>query len=265
MPKQPVSLTLAKLNLGVNNFSTKKDAKSDLTLTLGYDKKGTLSVAGPFSVDPLSAELAVKLTDIEIRTVQGYFNDKIKINVTSGSITAGGNVSIAHQGAKGLAAKYTGKVLISRFNSLDKLNGDPFLKWKSLYFNDIRAGYNPLTVDIRQIALTDFYANIVINEDTSLNLQNILEKEEAGGPAPGTPMGKATTQPEKKAEPAAKKPASPEKSKPTPIKIGAITLQNGTIDFLDRHIKPNYQSHLSALGGRVSGLSSLVENPLTWN
>ena len=139
---QPVSVALTKLNIAVENFSTKKDNKANLNFSAGYDKKGTLSVTGPFRIDPLAAELAVKLNDIEIRTVQGYFNDKININVTSGGVTAAGNVTVAHLGAKGLSAKYAGKVLISRFNSIDKANADTFLKWKSLFFSDIRAGYN---------------------------------------------------------------------------------------------------------------------------
>jgi uncharacterized protein involved in outer membrane biogenesis len=256
-PAQPVSVTLAKLNLAVEKFSTRKDTKGSMNLTAGYDKKGTLSAAGPFGIDPLTADLDVKLTDIQIRTIQGYFNDKIKINVTSGGITAGGKVAIAHLGEKGLSAKYNGKILISRFNSIDKANADTFLKWKSLYFNDVRAGYNPLSVDIRQIALADFLANIIINEDGSLNLQNIMEKGEAGKPG----AEKAETPAEKKKEEAVAAKDAKEKEKPVPIKIGAITLQNGTVDFLDRHIKPNYQSHMTAIGGRVAGLSSLVEKP----
>jgi uncharacterized protein involved in outer membrane biogenesis len=259
-PAQPVSVALTKMNVNVDHFSTKKENKANLNFAVNYDKKGTIAVTGPFGIDPLAAELAVKLSDIDIRTVQGYFNDKIRINVTSGGINAAGNVTVAHQGAKGLAAKYAGKLLISRFNAIDKVNAETFLKWKSLFFSDIRAGYNPLSIDIRQIALADFYVNLVINEDGTPNLMNILEKEGPAAQAAGTTAEKTETKKAAKAE--AEKPKDRgETEKATPVKIGAITVQNGTIDFLDRHIKPNYSSHLTAIGGRVAGLSSLVEKP----
>jgi uncharacterized protein involved in outer membrane biogenesis len=176
-PTDPVSLAVNQLNLKVNDFSMKKDAKSQLELATEFGKKGQISAVGPFTVDPLSAELALKLNNIDIRTFQGYFNDKVKIIVTNGAVTAAGNVSIKDLKEKGLTATYNGRCLIANFSSLDKLNDDDFLKWKSLYFSDMRVGYNPLSVNIRQIALTDFYASVIINEDGVLSLQSIVAEE----------------------------------------------------------------------------------------
>jgi hypothetical protein len=82
------------------------------------------------------------------------------------------------------------------------------------------------------------------------------------GPAESTPGAtqEKTPAPQKKTEPPPAKPA-PAKGSENLIKIGAITLQGGTIDFLDRSINPNYLAHLSEIGGRVSGLSSIDEKP----
>jgi len=46
---------------------------------------------------------------------------------------------------------------------------------------------------------------------------------------------------------------------PVPIKIAKITLQNGTVNFSDFFVKPNYTVNLTKLGGRVSGLSSAAD------
>jgi acylphosphatase len=45
------------------------------------------------------------------------------------------------------------------------------------------------------------------------------------------------------------------------VKIGAVTLQGGTVNFSDRSVKPNYSANLLEIGGRISGLSS-EENKL---
>jgi Domain of Unknown Function (DUF748) len=259
-PTDPVSLAVNQLNLKVIDFSMKKDTKSWLELAMEFDKKGQISAVGPFTVDPMSAELALKLNNIDIRTFQGYFNDKVKITVTNGFVTAAGNVAVKDLKEKGLTASYKGICLIANFSSLDKLNDDDFLKWKSLYFSDMRVGYNPLSINIRQIALADFYASVIIDEDGVLSLQSIVAEEKV--PAEATPGAaqEKTPAPQKKEELPAKETA-PAKGSENLVKIGAITLQGGTIDFLDRSVDPNYLAHLSQIGGRVSGLSSIDEKP----
>ena len=254
MPAEPVSIAVNQLNLKVNDFSLSKEAKSRLELAMEFGKTGRLSAVGPLVIDPLSATIDFKLTNIDIRKLQGYFNDKVKITVTDGAVTTAGTVVVKNPQDKGLTATYQGKFLISNFSSIDKLNDNDFLKWKSLYFGDVRIGYNPLSVNIRQIALADFYAGIIIDEDGDINLANIVAEEKpAAGSAPTSPR-------EKKAQPVAKK-ATPTGGMENPIKIGAITLQNGLIDFKDHSVTPNFHANFSRIGGRISGLSSIDEKP----
>ena len=259
-PADPVSFVLSSLNLKVNDFSSRKNATFGLDLSMAFGKNGRLSVAGPVTADPLSAKLALKLNKIDIRTLQGYFTDRVKIVVSSGVVTAAGNMSINDFGKKGLSAAYNGKCLVSGFKSIDKRNADEFLTWKSLLFDHVRIGYNPLSVDIRQIALADFYAGVIINEDGVMNLQRVLEEK-----APSETEKKASSEttaakPQKRADlPSVKDQADAGSAKV--LKIGAITVQGGTIDFLDRSIKPNYSTNFSQIGGRISGLSSIEEKP----
>ena len=230
---------------------------------MNLGSKGHISAVGPFTVDPLSAELALNLNNIDIRPLQGYFTDKVKITVTGGAVTAEGKVGFKDLKEKGLSATYAGKCLISNFKSIDKLNAEDILMWKSLFFSDIRAGYNPLSVNIKRIALADFYAGVVIQENGVMNLQSILEQE--------TPPDKETpAASEEKAPGPQKKEGSPTvtataalpgKGSAGVIKIDAIVLQGGRIDFLDRSIKPNFSANFSEMGGRISGLSSIGEKP----
>ena len=254
-PSPPVVLALNNLNCMVKNLTTAKNGKAVLNMSAGFGRKGLISAMGPFGIDPLTAELALKVNNIDIRTFQAYFTDKVKINVTDGQITTSGNVTVRDQGDKGLSAKYNGKLLIADFTSIDKQNANDFLKWKSLYFDDVRVGYNPLSVDVRQIALANFYVRLIINEDGTLNLQNILENKESKEKGTQADLGKRS--PEKVPEKASASAEEPAKV----IKIGAITLQDGTVSFRDRLVKPNYSANLFEIGGRVSGLSSIDENP----
>jgi hypothetical protein len=40
-----------------------------------------------------------------------------------------------------------------------------------------------------------------------------------------------------------------------PVSIGKVMLEDGTIDFADRFVKPNYSAHLTGVAGSVNGLS----------
>ena len=124
--------------------------------------------------------------------------------------------------------------------TVDKVNGEDFLKFKSLFLNSLSAGYNPLFVRIKDISLADFFVRIIVNEDGTLNLQNVAkpeaaEQEEAAEPKPAPPKKEEEAQPEEKKEYLGDILAKN-------IEINRITLQNGTIEFDDRHVKPNFSS-----------------------
>jgi hypothetical protein len=96
-----------------------------------------------------------------------------------------------------------------------------------------------LTIAIGEIALSDFFARMILDDQGRLNLQDIVRRKEAGPAAAGETSKPAT-------------PARP----PVPVKIAKITLQNGTINFTDHFVKPNYTVSVTKLAGRVTGLSS---------
>ena len=47
------------------------------------------------------------------------------------------------------------------------------------FFNQIKFGYNPLFVHINTISLTDFFSRIIINPDSTINIQDIFSDKEA--------------------------------------------------------------------------------------
>ncbi len=147
----------------------------------------------------------------------------------------------------GLKAAYKGSFTLGDFLAVDKANSADFLKWKSLYFGGIDFKLEPMAVNIGEIALSDFYSRLILNKDGKLNVADIVKK----------PEGKAEPVVEAKADVKAevKTPAE----QPVPIKIAKITLQNGTVNFSDLFVKPNYTVNLTKLGGRVSGLSSAAD------
>ncbi len=249
VPEETVTIKVDPLNFRGENLSTTPGAKGTIDLSLTVDQKGTVSVKGPIGIEPVAAELDIDMKNFAIRPFQPYFTDKARINVTRGGISTKGTLSVV-QGSEGApTAKYAGNVLVADFASIDKANANDFLKWKSLFFDQLNVGHNPMSVNIKGIALTDFYVRFIINPDGTRNVQQIFGKEKGEEEEPG----KA----EKPEEPAAKEPG-PAKAEEVPpnIKIGKVTLQGGTIDFTDNFIKPNYTAKMLNMSGSITGLSS---------
>ena len=243
VPPREGRFEISGLSLKGSHISTEKKAKADISLSLRLNKTGMITVAGPIGVDPLSADLGINVKSVNILGLQPYVDDKLKVSITDGKVSMSGNLNLQSADKDTLKVSYSGNILIANFATIDKVNAEDLLKWNSLFFKNVQAGYNPLYVRVSDISLADFYARLIILPDGTINLQHLTEEQVAEKPKTTVP-GKETTVP-------ADKPLKD-------IQIGALSLQGGTIDFQDRYIKPNYATKLVEIGGRVSGISSMA-------
>ncbi len=241
----PITLVADEINLKAENLSTAKGQRGNASLALRLNQKGTVSANGPFGINPIFGNLKMSLKGIDIRSLQPYFSDRVKIIIEDGNFSTAGNLLFSEQEGKGVQLTYKGDCSLANFASIDMLNAEDLLKWESLALNDVDIGYNPLYIHINGIALTNFYARLILHPDGSLNLQEVFEKEGQKKEAPTAP------QPQKKESPPTKN-----QEVSTDIKIEKVTFQGGEIKFTDNYIKPNYSADMIELGGRISGLTS---------
>jgi uncharacterized membrane protein len=232
---------------------------------LRINKKGTLAVEGKLKPMLPQGELNLDVREIELLPFQPYFSEFLNITVTRGQVAAKGAISLA-KAKEGVSAGYKGDLTLGNFHSVDKANSADFLKWKSFYFGGIDVQTAPLSVAVGEVALSDFYARVIVSPEGKLNLMQVVKGDDSAKPekpAEGVPSTDAPAA----AEPAVSavsagegKAVAPVADKPAkeviPIKIGKVTLQGGNINFSDNFIKPNYSANLTKIGGRITGLSS---------
>jgi uncharacterized protein involved in outer membrane biogenesis len=178
----PVTITAKNLKVKGQNISTAKNSKGRLALSLLLNEKGSISTTGTIGIEPMTADLKVELKGIEIPPLQPYFTDKVKITVTGGAISTAGNLSFASTEKKEMRASYKGEAALTNFSSVDKLSGGDLLKFESLSFSDVNFGYTPLSVDIKGISLTDFYARVFIDSQGKINLPLPFSKRKESPP-----------------------------------------------------------------------------------
>ncbi len=245
VPREKASLRVSPLTVKVTGFSNQKESRAEVAVDITLNKKGRVSVKGPVGLDPLKANLDLDVKDIAIRAFQPYFTDQIKIDVTKGAVGTQGSFSLAMDKAGKPTVTYDGQIAVSNLATIDKARSNDFIKWRQLFFDRIRTGFNPFFLDIKGISLTDYYAKLVVNNDGSMNVSDIF----------GDPKGSGKKKPAPKPDPAPKKKGtSPDALKD--IRIGKVSFQGGTVDFADNKIEPHYSVTLKKLTGSVTGLSS---------
>jgi hypothetical protein len=244
--KDPVRIAIEQLEFKGENISLAKDSKGKFSASLVLNKKGTVNVEGVFGIDTLTIQANTTAKNIDIRPFEPYFTNMVKIAVIRGSAHANGELSVIGKEKEGPGIRFLGMASITRFAFVDKVNTNELFSMESLSLRNIDFQNNPTKLLIKSVALNDFKANVAIEADKTINLQNIFKKED-------TPAEPVTPESGKVAEP---KKDDKKKEPPPFAKIDAITLQAGTIDFHDYSVEPNFSRELSEIGGKISGLSS---------
>lgn len=243
----------------ISGFKLKAERIGNVPNTAGrvqldatINQRGSLKVGGDLQLVPFVSALKVESRAVPLRATQAYLNPLLNIEVEQGLFSSQGLVRARLAGGQ-LQAAYQGSMTLGQFLAVDPENRSDFLKWKSLHLSGIDFRLAPMNIEIREIALSDFFSRLVLSEDGKLNVANLLRQPVSEASVEGVaPMAEAQTE----SAPVASTPPE-EAAPPLPIRIGKVTLNNGTVDFTDNFIKPNYSVQIGKLGGQLSGLSSV--------
>ena len=246
-PSDPVKLHFSPLSFKAANLSTEKGVTGKVELEGILNKKGEFKDRVTLTLEPLSVDVQSDWKNIGIRAFQPYFTDKVKMDITRGTISSTGNFSLSRNKKNELVIKCTGSVSVSNLAALDKAQSNDFLKFKRLSLDKIKFGYNPFSLSINTISLADFYTRIIINPDASLNVQDIFGDNQAS---------KETAIKKEEKKPVTAETKKKDNQETADIKIGKVVFKNGHIDFSDNNIQPNYSANMFNLTGSVTGLSS---------
>jgi hypothetical protein len=258
-----VQLRAEAVNLTLENASSRMQEPLKLALQAKLNRSGKLAVSGQLKPQSKSAELLLDGQNLPLVAFQPYFSQFLTVTLTSGQASTKGKLSLAPgSGGQPLAFSYNGSASLTNFRVVDNDSANEFLNWKALSFSGINARFgNPQpALTLGKIALSDFYARIIVSSQGKLNLQDIIasHKSEAATvtaveKAPAVAGGGTTTTAKLHPAPAAA---------PAPlIQIGQTTLQNGNINFTDNFIKPNYSANLSRMTGSIGALASNLPQP----
>ncbi|AYF90072.1 DUF748 domain-containing protein [Pseudomonas sp. DY-1] len=236
VPKEPVQLELGPLNLDLKDFDSRGESPFNLSLDTGLGKQGKLQAVGQVQLKPTTAKLQVQTRDIDLRVAQAYLSPFVRLEVRSGMLDSDLNVDL--KGTEPLALGITGRALVNQMHTLDTIKERDFVKWQQLLVEGLNYQHGD-SLNIDKVSLSQPYARFIINEDLTTNASELVIKQSAEAGAPTT-------------APAKQKPAA----KPLGIRIGGIEIKDGSANFADFSLTPNFATAIQQLNGEIGTLDN---------
>ena len=233
--KDAVQIDVGPLNLDLKDFDSLGQSPFQLALDTGIGKQGKLKAEGQVQLTPTTAKLKVETRDIDLRVAQAYLAPFVRLELRSGMLDS--NLDVALTSTEPLALTITGRALVNQLHTLDTLKQRDFVKWQQLLVEglDYRHGSS---LSIAKVGISQPYARFIINEDLTTNVSDLVIKQPAD--------------PKAKAEPA---------GKPLDIHIGAVSISNGSANFADFSLTPNFATAIQQLNGEISTLDTRTRTP----
>ncbi|MGF6395749.1 DUF748 domain-containing protein [Pseudomonas plecoglossicida] len=239
--KEPVALDVGPLNVDLQGFDSLNQSPFNLKLDTGIGKQGKLQAAGEVNLAPVTAKLDVSTRDIDLRIAQAYLSPFIRLELRSGMLAS--DLKVDLKSTEPLAFTVAGKAQVNQLHTLDTIKDRDFVKWQQLNVDGLSYVHGD-AVSIDKVTLLQPYARFIINEDRTTNVDDLLIPQPAGAASSG--QAKAASAPA---------------SKPLGIRIGQININDGSANFADLTLTPNFATAVQQLNGQIGTIDNRKPAP----
>ena len=260
---------LAPLSIKVDGASSNLAKPLAVSLDTKINGAGSLNVNGDVTPQPMTANLSVKLADIELAAIQPYIAQYTSMTLLAGALSGDAKV---RYGSTQPALQFGGNISVAKLHTVDNALHDDFINWDRLDIQGLNFQHDPDRLDIDQIVARKLYARVIIEPDESINVKRVLAGPGAtvvapsgtrsppvaatAAPAPAPPLPRKGRKPGP-ATGAAAAGAAPASTAPTmPMSVKKVVLQSSQANFADLSVMPNFATGIQNLEGTVLGLSS---------
>ncbi|QGZ63710.1 DUF748 domain-containing protein [Paraburkholderia acidisoli] len=280
---RPVKLAIAPLDLKVQQISDDLHHALPIDLKATVNRKGTLALNGNVNPTPLKAQLKIDANRLDAAAFEPYFGKSLNAVIASALLNMNGQLAVEQD--KAFKANYRGDAALVDVRMLDKATSAQFAGWRSLALSNLKANYDDARgtdVDASRVTFAGFYGRVVLDAQGQLNLKNVVAHEsgeaksltqDAGAadagkrgrePVPLTPQAASAPAAAPATGPAPTVQAAQGPQHPVRLHFGQLVLQDGSVNYTDNFIKPNYTADLVQIHGTVGafGTESTTSAPV---
>ena len=247
---QPCQLSPKGLKLasGQGSLNTMRwplaDQDSELELQTDVDKTGHGALKAVLNVQRGTGHGDLNVDGVPLKLAQPYLKRYARILIDRGTLALKGKLTLGE--GQPWHAHYQGSLQADHLTLRDARQAQLLWRSKTFYLGGVDVAAEPLVVNIDQVAVSDFYARVMLMPDGTLNLKRLLmpAKPDARSSGPGDSPVTAAPAPAKARHP------------PLRVTMGKVVLQGGKVHYKDSFVRPSFETDLSRLGGVIAGLST---------
>jgi uncharacterized protein involved in outer membrane biogenesis len=241
--KPAVDLTLGPLSATITGYDSSPDDRLTVALQSGVNGKGQLRLTAQGSLQPEALSAKLELSRFDLRPLQPYFAKYTALTLRGGFLST--TLDIDRQANGKLSA--SGGLDVDDLRTVDDDLKQDFIKWQRLHIAGFRYASSPASLRIEHITVVAPYARVIIGADHTVNVSEALH--------PRRSHNAAVVKTAQTAAASGKPPASSHAASMA-IAIGLVRIANGTTDYADFSMQPNFATGIQDLHGTIKGLSS---------
>ncbi len=244
-------VNIPDFNFHAENLSYPKAEESPFSLAAKVGIQGNIKVDGTVIHTPLQLQVHTDIKSFPLPFFNNFVPEGLRINLKDGQFFSTLAISLKQQPDQ-LSGDFSGRLHVSNFDLHDPVGDGQLLTWETLNLDGIQGEIAPPSLHIKDVVLSEYLANIQITPKGQVNLTSITAPEAEAD------SNETDSKPSSIEETVIVEKTSP--SDPPPdITIDTLTLQGGTVSFIDRHLPNTFSTTMYQLGGRITGLASAKE------
>jgi hypothetical protein len=232
-----VEYLLEPFSLHIGGFSTAPDSHLDIAMDTAVNKTGRIEADIRYGMDAGDVEGMLGVTSLDLTMMQPYLDRYTKMDLLSGQLSTQLDVTLDNASELGAS----GYLQIDKLKTVDRALHEDFIKWDMAradgFSYDSRSG----KLRVKSLKTRAPYARVIIAPDETVNLTEVL--------TPANPVPVQTVSEEAVG-------LQYRDYEGTAVVIDSVTITDGSMNFADFWIQPNYAVSVQSLNGSVVGLSS---------
>ncbi len=247
---RPAKLDLTDITLSVKDISNVPTTNLTVALSMRWNTNGTIRTGVAASFSPPTADIDLALTNLDLGTLDPYLEPMVNLLILGSEVGLTGQFHLRTPPNELPQVTFQGDVRLDDFHTVDGELGEDLLKWDSVRVSGIDANLNPQVVSIKEIAVDNAYARVVIETNKTINLLTALQPANTNARVTITNVPVAASKYASLATNKLDLTTAPK------ISIGNIVISNAAIWFTDLSVSPSVNLAIQQAGGTISGLSS---------
>jgi Domain of Unknown Function (DUF748) len=233
-----VAYDLEQLNAAISKVTLPPKGPSPFELALRVKQGGSVQARGTIDMLRQSADVRFEVADLALAPLDTILKRDTTLTLASGKAGASGRVTWSGK-SDPAAIRYAGSAALTDVDLKTEGSGERLLSWQRLAMADIQLDTAENRLAIAQLSLGQPYSRLIVTKDRSTNLAGIMRP---------------------RAETAAAAAPAPDTGAPMAINVERASVERGEMDFADLSLVLPFATHIKALDGSVSGLSSAPDS-----